>query len=96
MELGMVGLGRMGANMTERLQRGGHHVVGFDPNAEARNRVATVGAGTADSLASLVKQLKASQAADGSIKSQFGATVGTSLSLLALALNYKFLPIYER
>ena len=59
MELGMVGLGRMGANMTERLQRGGHHVVGFDPNAEARNRVATVGAGTADSLASLVKQLKA-------------------------------------
>jgi hypothetical protein len=44
----------------------------------------------------LVKQLKASQAADGSIKSQFGATVGTSLSLLALALNYKFLPIYER
>jgi len=44
----------------------------------------------------LVKQLKATQAADGSIKSQFGATVGTSLSLLALALNYKFLPIYER
>jgi hypothetical protein len=44
----------------------------------------------------LVKQLKTTQASDGSIKSQFGATVGTSLSLLALALNYKFLPIYER
>jgi hypothetical protein len=44
----------------------------------------------------LVKQLKATQAADGSIKSQLGTTVGTSLSLLALALNYKFLPIYER
>jgi len=44
----------------------------------------------------LVKQLKATQAADGSMKGQFGATVATSLSLLALALNYKFLPIYER
>ena len=36
MELGMVGLGRMGANMAERLIRGGHKVTGFDPNAEAR------------------------------------------------------------
>jgi hypothetical protein len=44
----------------------------------------------------LVRQLKATQAADGSFKSQFGATVGTSLSLLALAVNYRFLPIYER
>jgi hypothetical protein len=44
----------------------------------------------------LVRQLKAKQAADGSFTSQFGTTVGTSLSLLALALNYRFLPIYER
>jgi hypothetical protein len=44
----------------------------------------------------LVRQLKATQAADGSFNSSFGTTVGTSLSLLALALNYKFLPIYER
>lgn len=44
----------------------------------------------------LVKQLKATQAADGSFPSQFGTTVGTSLNLLALALNYRFLPIYER
>jgi hypothetical protein len=44
----------------------------------------------------LVRQLKTNQAADGSFKSQFGPTVGTSLSLLALALNYRFLPIYER
>jgi 6-phosphogluconate dehydrogenase len=36
MQLGMVGLGRMGANMAERLMRGGHKVVGFDPNADAR------------------------------------------------------------
>jgi len=44
----------------------------------------------------LIRQLKVAQAADGSFKSQFGPTVGTSLSLLALALNYRFLPIYER
>lgn len=44
----------------------------------------------------LVRQLKSTQSADGSFKSQFGPTIGTSLSLLALALNYRFLPIYER
>jgi len=44
----------------------------------------------------LVRQLKSSQAADGSFPSQFGAPIGTSLSLLALAVNFRFLPIYER
>lgn len=44
----------------------------------------------------LVRQLKQSQKADGSFQSDFGPAVGTSMSLLALALNYKFLPIYER
>ncbi|HEX4148337.1 MAG TPA: squalene--hopene cyclase, partial [Pirellulales bacterium] len=44
----------------------------------------------------LVRQLKANQLSNGSFRSQFGATIGTSMSLLALALNYRFLPIYER
>ncbi len=44
----------------------------------------------------LVRQLKTSQSPDGSFQGQFGPTVGTSMSLLALALNYRFLPIYER
>jgi hypothetical protein len=44
----------------------------------------------------LIRQLKSSQAADGSIQGQHGPAVGTSFSLLALALNYRFLPIYER
>jgi len=44
----------------------------------------------------LIRQLKQAQAADGSIPGQFGPTLGTSMSLLALALNYRFLPIYER
>jgi hypothetical protein len=44
----------------------------------------------------LIRQLKQIQRPDGSFQGQFGNDVGTSLSLLALALNYRFLPIYER
>ena len=44
----------------------------------------------------LVQQLKAAQQADGSIPGQHGVATATAFSLLALALNYRFLPIYER
>jgi Family of unknown function (DUF6288) len=44
----------------------------------------------------LVRQLKDSQQPDGSIRGRFGPTTSTALSLLSLALNYRFLPIYER
>jgi 6-phosphogluconate dehydrogenase len=57
MELGMVGLGKMGAFMVERLVRGGHRVVGFDRDAGAVARVVSVGAEGADSLASLAGKL---------------------------------------
>jgi 6-phosphogluconate dehydrogenase len=53
MELGMIGLGRMGANMGERLVQGGHRVVGFDPNPAAVRRAQEHGALPADSLKSL-------------------------------------------
>ena len=59
MELGMVGLGKMGANMAERLLKGGHKVVGFDPNADARKLLETKGSTSADSLQALVKALPA-------------------------------------
>jgi 6-phosphogluconate dehydrogenase len=59
MELGMVGLGKMGANMAERLIKGGHKVIGFDPNADARTLLVSKGAGEADSLEALVKALPA-------------------------------------
>jgi 6-phosphogluconate dehydrogenase len=49
-QLGMVGLGRMGANMTERLRTAGHDVKTFDPNVDSR---------TASSLEELVQQLDA-------------------------------------
>jgi 6-phosphogluconate dehydrogenase len=57
MELGMIGLGKMGANMVERLLQGGHKVTGFDPSAEARNAVQAAGAGAVDALAALVQAL---------------------------------------
>jgi hypothetical protein len=44
----------------------------------------------------LIRQLKQAQQSDGSFQGQFGPGLGTSMSLLALALNYRFLPIYER
>jgi hypothetical protein len=44
----------------------------------------------------LVRELKARQKPDGSLQGQFGPTVDTSLSMLALAVNFRFLPIYER
>ena len=43
-----------------------------------------------------IKALRASQTADGSWEGQFGPTFNTAGSLLSLALNYRYLPIYER
>ncbi|WP_159015780.1 phosphogluconate dehydrogenase (NAD(+)-dependent, decarboxylating) [Cognatiluteimonas profundi] len=59
MELGMIGLGRMGANMALRLLRGGHAVVGFDPKSEARSELEGHEGRSADSLATLVRMLPA-------------------------------------
>jgi 6-phosphogluconate dehydrogenase len=57
MELGMIGLGRMGASMTERLLRGGHKLITYDRNPEAIQRCVDKGAVGAHSLADFVKQL---------------------------------------
>ncbi|MGD0320936.1 MAG: phosphogluconate dehydrogenase (NAD(+)-dependent, decarboxylating) [Acidimicrobiales bacterium] len=57
MKIGMVGLGKMGANMTQRLIEKGHEVVAFDVSAEARESVAAKGARTASSLKDLVSKL---------------------------------------
>ena len=62
MKLGMIGLGRMGGNMATRLIRGGHSVVGFDPNADARKALEDDGGGSADSLEALVAALPAPRA----------------------------------
>ena len=44
----------------------------------------------------LVRELKQQQQSDGGFNSQYGRSIGTSMALLSLALNYRFLPIYER
>jgi 6-phosphogluconate dehydrogenase len=59
MELAMIGLGRMGANMAQRLLRGGHRVIGFDPAEAARKLIEDKGAQSAASLEGLVGKLKA-------------------------------------
>ncbi len=53
----MIGLGRMGGNMTVRLMRGGHRVVAYDLNAAAVDRAVAGGAAKADSLEAAVKLL---------------------------------------
>jgi len=62
MQLGMIGLGRMGANMVRRLQRAGHQCVAFDRNAESVKQVTRDGAIAATSLDDLVKKLKSPRA----------------------------------
>ena len=57
MQLGMIGLGRMGANMTRRLTRGGHGVTVFDLSAERVRDLAAEGADGAASLDDLVRAL---------------------------------------
>jgi 6-phosphogluconate dehydrogenase len=58
MELGMIGLGRMGTNMVLRLQRAGHHCVVFDTKQEAVQALAKEGAAGATSLKEFVDTLK--------------------------------------
>ncbi|MCH8062339.1 MAG: decarboxylating 6-phosphogluconate dehydrogenase [Chloroflexi bacterium] len=62
MELGMIGLGRMGGNMAQRLLNGGHRVVAFDPDEDARKAAESAGAVTATSVQDLVAKLSAPRA----------------------------------
>ena len=57
MELGMIGLGRMGGNMAQRILRAGHLVVAYDPRAEAVQALAQEGAAGASSVTNLIEQL---------------------------------------
>lgn len=62
MELGMIGLGKMGANMTQRLLEGGHRVVVYDRSLEPVQAAAAIGATPSDSMADLVDNLTAPRA----------------------------------
>jgi 6-phosphogluconate dehydrogenase len=63
MQLGMIGLGRMGANMVRRLLRGGHQCVVYDANPGAAQALAAEGAVAASSLDDFVGQLTPPRAA---------------------------------
>lgn len=58
MRIAMIGLGRMGLNMTIRLIQGGHRVVGCDPTPQARAKAARAGARPAGSLEDVVRLLQ--------------------------------------
>ncbi|AEU38931.1 phosphogluconate dehydrogenase (NAD(+)-dependent, decarboxylating) [Granulicella mallensis] len=62
MELGMIGLGKMGGNMAERLRLAGHKVVGFDFSADAVKKLNDAGSVGVSSLEDLVKNLQAPRA----------------------------------
>ena len=57
MQLGMIGLGRMGANLSRRLMRDGHRVVAYDRNPDVVKSLAAEGATGAESLADFVAKL---------------------------------------
>ena len=62
MQLGMIGLGRMGANMVRRLMKDGHECVVFDMSADAREAIAKEGAVPAASLEEFVEKLSTPRA----------------------------------
>lgn len=57
MKIGFIGLGKMGANMVERLLLHGHQVIAYDLSEQARNEITKKGAESAVSLSELVKKL---------------------------------------
>ena len=63
MQLGMVGLGRMGANIVRRLMRDGHHCVVFDLDPKAVKSLEAEGATGSNSIADFVEKLAAPRAA---------------------------------
>lgn len=62
MQLGMIGLGRMGANMAQRLMNGGHTMVVYDRSQDAIERMKQQGATGVDSLEEMVKTLETPRA----------------------------------
>ncbi len=57
MRIGMIGLGRMGGNMTERLLRGGHEVIAYDRERKSVEAIAARGATGVNDLAALIGKL---------------------------------------
>ncbi|HET6714314.1 MAG TPA: decarboxylating 6-phosphogluconate dehydrogenase [Actinomycetota bacterium] len=80
MQLGMVGLGRMGANLSRRLMRAGHEVVVYDVSADAVARLGGEGATASASLEDLVAKLTPPRAAWIMVPAAFAGSTATQLS----------------
>jgi 6-phosphogluconate dehydrogenase len=85
MELGIIGMGKMGAPMAERLTRGGHRVIGYVRHADARAPLVKKGIEQAVSLTNLVGALKAPRTVWLMVPS--GDTVDTTIAELLPQLN---------
>jgi 6-phosphogluconate dehydrogenase len=85
MELGMIGLGKMGGFMTERLLKGGHRVVAYDRTAAVVQALVGKGAVSADSLEKMIAQLKAPRIVWLMVPS--GAPVDQTIELLTPHLS---------
>ncbi len=85
MNLGFVGLGRMGGGMVTRLQRAGHHIVAYDPSPAAARAVEASGARTVPSLTALAAALTPPRAVWVMVPA--GEPTETTLRALADALS---------
>lgn len=85
LELGMVGLGRMGGNMAQRLLNGGHTVVAYDPDVEARRAAMNAGVTGATSIEELVSVLKPPRAVWVMVPA--GEITDTTINALSGALS---------
>ncbi len=85
MQIGMVGLGRMGANMTRRLLRRGHHCVAYNRNPEPTRALASEGATAVFSLDELAARLERPRAAWLMVP----AGAATETTVLALAERFE-------
>ena len=85
MQIGMIGLGRMGGNMAQRLMQGGHQVVAYDPNPAAVETLSSEGASGAASLTQLVSALARPRAVWVMVPD--GAPTDTTISQLGTLLE---------
>ena len=85
MQLGMIGLGRMGGNIVRRLMRGGHKCVVFDQNPAPGAELAKDGASAARDLADFIKQLEKPRAVWVMLPA--GAPTETTIEQLSMMLE---------
>ena len=89
MQIGMIGLGRMGANMVRRLARGGHKCVAFDQSAQAVQALSAEGARGAHDLAEFVARFRANEDTQAPPAPDLGdREVAVDVDIVAVAFDH--------